>query len=254
MCAVAGMIGVDHGGCLGIRVPPYLGVRFVASRLWFAVGVPSIVESKKREVMSCGKESQTAQRSVLFGDRPVVWPKGQGQFRACATTHREIRQDFFEHRDVATIEEFKFFLNKYLAPGYKNYPILYLGFHGWWCAEDDDDAYVEMGDRSRVTLQDLEDWIDGRCKGRLIYFGACRVMAAHKNRLNRFVRNTKAVAVAGYRGEPDWLESAALDMLALGRLQDAAFTKPSINKFNRELKETAPGLYSRLGFRLVLKS
>ena len=180
--------------------------------------------------------------------------KDKASFEPALRLIERYAKTFFEHRDVATIEEFKFFLNKYLAPGYKNYPILYLGFHGWWCAEDDDDAYVEMGDRSRVTLQDLEDWIDGRCNGRLIYFGACRVMAAHKNRLNRFVRNTGAVAVAGYRGEPDWLESAALDMLALGCLQNAAFTKSSINKFNRELKETAPGLYSRLGFRLVLKS
>ncbi len=159
----------------------------------------------------------------------------------------------FQHRDVATKEEFKFFLNKYLAPGYDNHPILYLGFHGR-CAEDDADACVEIGDGTEVTLQDLEDWIDGRCGGRLIYFGACGVMDTHGNRLNRFVRNTGAVAVAGYRGEPDWLESAALDMLALGHLQYAAFKKPSINKFNRELKETAPGLYSRLGFRLVLKS
>ena len=62
------------------------------------------------------------------------------------------------------------------------------------------------------------------------------------------------MAVAGYRGEVDWLESTALDMLALGRLQDAAFTKSSINKFERELKETASGLYRRLGFRLVAKA
>ena len=160
----------------------------------------------------------------------------------------------FEHRDVATREEFKFFLDKYLVPGYKNYPILYLGFHGWWCAEDDDDAFVEIGDGSPVFLEDLEDWIDGRCGGRLIYFGACRVMDVDRDRLNRFVRNTGAVAVAGYRGDPDWLESAALDILALGRLQDAAFRKPSIDKFNRELEETAPGLYKRLRFRLVSKS
>ena len=94
----------------------------------------------------------------------------------------------------------------------------------------------------------------GRCRGRVVYFGACGVMATHGNRLNRFVKSTGAVAVAGYREEIDWLESTALDMLALGRLQDTAFTKSSINKFNRELKETAPGLYSRLGFRLVTKA
>ena len=159
----------------------------------------------------------------------------------------------YERRDVATEGEFKFFLDKYLVPGYDNFPILYLGFHGW-CAEDDEDAFVEIGDGTTVPLERLEQWIAGRCRGRVIYFGACGVMATHGNRLNSFVKSTGAVAVAGYREKVDWLESTALDMLALGRLQDAAFTKSSINKFDRELKETAPGLYRRLGFRLVSKA
>ncbi|MDE0039976.1 MAG: hypothetical protein OXU77_20825, partial [Gammaproteobacteria bacterium] len=158
----------------------------------------------------------------------------------------------YEHRDVATTREFEFFLRKYLVPGYENFPILYLGFHGWY-AEDGADAYVEIRDGTRVTLIDLEKWIGGQCRGRLIYFGACGVMNTHGNRLNRFVRDTGAVAVAGYREEVDWLEAAAFDVLALGRLQDAAFTKSSIRKFNRELRDTAKGLYDRLGFRLILK-
>ena len=158
----------------------------------------------------------------------------------------------FEHRDVATIAEFKFFLDKYLASGYKNYPILYLGFHGWG-AGDDFDAGLEIGDGSEITLEELEEWIGGRFKNRLIYFGACGVMATHGNRLNRFIERTGAVAVAGYRENPEWLESAAFDMLALGRLQDAAFTKSSIASFDRKLKQTATGLYNRLGFELVTK-
>ena len=159
----------------------------------------------------------------------------------------------YEHRDVATEAEFQFFLDRYFRKGYDNFPILYLGFHGW-CAEGGDDAFLEIGDGTQVPLERIEEWIDGRCGGRLVYFGACGVMATHGNRLNRFVRNTGAVAIAGYREEVDWLESAAFDTLALGRLQDAAFTKGSIGKFDRELAATAGGLYERLGFRLVLKT
>lgn len=51
----------------------------------------------------------------------------------------------YERRDVATQEEFKFFLDKYLARGYKTHPILYLGFHGWR-AENGEDAFVQIGD------------------------------------------------------------------------------------------------------------
>ncbi len=127
-----------------------------------------------------------------------------------------------------------------------------MGFHGD-SGEVGSDPTLEIGNRSQITLQQLEDWIDGRCKGRLIYFGSCYVMQTHGHRLKRFVRNTQSVAVAGYREEIDWLEAAAFDTLALHQIQNAAFTKSSIEAFDRHLNQTAPGLYERLGFRLVTK-
>ena len=159
----------------------------------------------------------------------------------------------YQHRDVATTEEFRYFLDKYFRPGFKTHPILYLGFHGAG-AEDGIDAFVETGDGTPVSLEQLEEWIDGRCGGRLVHFGACGVMKSHGNRLNRFVRNTGAVGCCGYREDVDWLESAAFETLLLGLLQGAAFTKSSIQKFDRDLKEMAPGLYERLGFRLIVKT
>ena len=70
----------------------------------------------------------------------------------------------YEHRDVATEGEFKFFMDKYLVPGYDNFPILYLVFHGR-CAEDDEDAFVEIGDGTKVS-----HWapraVDGRSMSR----------------------------------------------------------------------------------------
>lgn len=158
----------------------------------------------------------------------------------------------YQHRDVATEAEFKFFLDRYFQRGYKTHPILYLGFHGGRPV-DGEDAFVEINDGTRVSLARLEEWIQGQCRGRLIHFGACGVMDSHGNRLNRFLRSTGAVAVCGYREDVDWLESAAFEALALGQLQSAALTKPSIQKFHRELRQMAPGLCDRLGFRLVVK-
>lgn len=158
----------------------------------------------------------------------------------------------YQHRDVATEEEFRFFLDKYFQPGFKTHPILYLGFHGCG-AEAGKDAFVEIGDGTPVQLETLEEWIDCRCHGRVIHFGSCGVMDSHGKRLRRFVRNTRALAILGYREDVDWLESAAFEILLLGCLQKAAFMKSSIDKFDRELKKTAPGLYDKLGFRIVVK-
>ena len=73
-------------------------------------------------------------------DRSSVEPVLRLVERLCKTR--------YEHRDVATEGEFKFFLDKYLVPGYDNFPILYLGFHGWG-AEDDEDAFVKIGDGTK---------------------------------------------------------------------------------------------------------
>ena len=73
----------------------------------------------------------------------------------------------------------------------------------------------------------------------------------HGRELKKFLSRTGALAVCGFRQEVDWLESAAFDMLVLGRLQGASFLRASsMRKFDQELKQSAPGLYKRLGFRM----
>ena len=130
----------------------------------------------------------------------------------------------FQHRDVATESEFVYFLMKFLQPGNNNYPVLYLGFHGYG-PENGEDASIELGDGTYVSLEKLEKWIDGRCIGGVIHFGSCGVMSAHGNRLNRFVKNTGAAAVCGYREDVDWLEAAAFEALMLGKLfETSAFS------------------------------
>ena len=158
----------------------------------------------------------------------------------------------YQHRDVATKGEFKYYLEKYLKPAFNTHPILYLCFHGWG-PDDGNDAYVETGDGTCISLEKLEQWIDGGCHGRVIHFGTCGVMKSDCNRLKSFVKNTGALAIFGYQNEIDWLDSTAFDILVLGYLQYAAFMKSSIQKFDRELKNAAPGLYNGLGFRMVVK-
>ena len=77
----------------------------------------------------------------------------------------------------------------------------------------------------------------------------------HGRELKKFLARTEALAVCGYKDEVGWLESAAFDMLVLGRLQDASFLQvSSLQKFDRELKSTASGLYRTLGFRMWIRA
>ena len=149
--------------------------------------------------------------------------------------------------DVGTREEFDFYLKKWGQAKFRDtHPILYLGFHG-----SPGEITVGEGRHSSVTLDEIAERLEGRCKGRVIHFGSCGTAAVHGRELNRFLERTEALAVCGYKEEVDWLESAAFDMLVLGRLQSASFVQvSSVEKFDRELKSTASGLYKNLGFRM----
>ena len=152
------------------------------------------------------------------------------------------------HFDVGTREEFDFYLKKWAVASFtETHPILYLGFHG-----SPGEITVGEGSNNAVTLEDLGERLEGRCKGRVIHFGSCGTAAVHGRELKKFVARTEALAVCGYKEEEvDWLESAAFEMLVLGRLQDASFLQVSrVEKFDRELQSTASGLHKKLGFRM----
>ena len=151
------------------------------------------------------------------------------------------------HFDVGTREEFDFYLKKWVGASFRaTHPILYLAFHG-----DSGEISVGEGRGASVTLDELAERLEGGCKGRVIHFGSCGTAAAHGRELKKFLARTEALAVCGYREEVGWLESAAFDMLVLGRLQGASFVQvSSLEKFDRELRSTASGLHKELGFRM----
>ena len=71
-------------------------------------------------------------------------------------------------RDVATREEFKYFLGQYFRDEYRNYPVLQLSFHG-----SDDPPSIFLGNDEPISLDDLAEMIDGQCSKRVVYFGSC---------------------------------------------------------------------------------
>ena len=152
-------------------------------------------------------------------------------------------------RDIGTMEEFGFYLDKALQARYKKYPILYLAFHG-------EKGQILVGDQrkseSKVTLGVIEGLLAGRCKGRIVHFGACDTMDVHGRELNRFLRITGALAVSGYTKSVDWIRSAAFDMLLLDAMQYSAFNRRGILAMQKRIKRDAPYLAQDLGFRMVV--
>ena len=99
-------------------------------------------------------------------------------------------------------------------------------------------------------LRELAVLLEGACQGRVIHFGSCATLELHGNTLNRFMRDTGALALFSYRSDVDRLSSCAFDLLLLDALQKVPFTLHGMWTLERLLKDTALRLGSKLAFRI----
>ena len=160
----------------------------------------------------------------------------------------------YERHTVATEGEFEYCIGKFLQYKAVDFPILYLGFHGWHANENFEDSHIELNDGTYITLPKIQDLLRGKCNRRLVHFGSCGVLDTHGRKLNKFLNETEALAILGYTEAVDWMECAAFDILALNCLQTIVWQPKNILEIEGQLKETAPGLMKRLGFRLKTKT
>ena len=138
------------------------------------------------------------------------------------------------HRDFATKTEFIYYLNKWTQKGYHDFFVLYIASHG-------DTGLLSSG-HDKITLDDLEAAIDGKAAGGVIYFGSCLTLVTDDERLKRFVKNTGASVVVGYREEIDWLEGAAFELLLLDRLVRGDRSDAFFRRLNRDHGQFAADL------------
>jgi len=150
----------------------------------------------------------------------------------------------FIYRDCSTIEEMEFLIEKWRQKGYAPYKILYLAFHG--CEQT-----LLIDARHRMTLEELGERLDGKCQGRLIYFGACSVLSADMRTIRAFLRASGAKAVCGYKTDVDWMKSTALDLIAISELQKYSMTHQGLTAAERSIVKSTRVLSGQLGFRML---
>ena len=151
-------------------------------------------------------------------------------------------------RDVGTVVELGYYLDKWVQRRHDGFPILYLAFHG-------EKGKIIVGDsrrqESNLTIDQLEEHLAGKCRKRILYLAACDTLGVHGNRLNRFLRETEALAVCGYTVGADWLLAAAFELVVFGTMQGNALTRPGVRSMRRKIYAEAPQLREKLGFRMV---
>jgi len=152
--------------------------------------------------------------------------------------------------DVATPPELEFYLGKWTQRRFRTHPILYLGFHG----RPNNILLSDLRRKgSTISLEWLEQRLEGLCEKRVIHFGACRTLEIHGNRLRRFLRRTGALAVSGYWGDVDWLKSAAFEMVLLTELQYGSLRVPGIEAVREQIFGSSGSLARELGFQMLVR-
>jgi len=149
-------------------------------------------------------------------------------------------------RDVGTVPELEHYLKKWCLKRHKDYPILFLAFHGG-------PGTLEVGDsKTSVDLDWLEERLAGACKGRVIHLGSCQTMNVHGSRLNKFLKTTGALAVCGYKIDVNWMYSAAFEIMLFGCFQRYSMTKQGMETVKRLVNKEIPGLARAQAFHMVV--
>ena len=156
----------------------------------------------------------------------------------------------FIHRDIATEGELRFYLSKWVQGRHRAYPILYLAFHG---SPGCINLNKENGRPTTIGTDDLFSHLEGKCKGRIVHFGACSVLDVHGKTMNRSLAQSGAAAISGFRSDVDWTQAAFLEMLYLSELQHNQFVRSGIHAVERRVNTTASKLGKSLRFRICVK-
>lgn len=148
------------------------------------------------------------------------------------------------HRDTATRAEFEHYLNWWLKRTVTEFPVLYIALHGG-------PGLVQLPNGEDITIEELTGLIgeDGAA-GRVIYFGACKVLKGDTSAISHLCETTGVRAVLGYTKTVGWIESAAFDLLLLNDLA----TAKNLGSMHARLGRKYDSLTDSLGFRLVTSS
>ena len=155
----------------------------------------------------------------------------------------ELNSDIpFLHSDCATEEEFKFYIQKWKTPEYYRYPILYLAFHGT-------ESGILINDKV-FTLDQMSSELKGKCKNRVILLASCSSVKTDKRNLKRFLRETNALAICGYRKIVPWITSTAFELMLLSAMQDNALDGRGIEAIQRHI-ENISKMFKDLDFLMI---
>lgn len=110
------------------------------------------------------------------------------------------------HKNCSAIEQLESLLRDAVLKKYNRYGVIYFAFHGL-------PGELLVGKRQRISLEQIAAILQNKAQDRIIHFGSCSVLNVPRSRVNRFLKETGALAVSGYTKDVDFIPSTFLDIL-----------------------------------------
>ena len=161
----------------------------------------------------------------------TVWndSKDQTSIRPVLELLRDYLGVPFIHRHAVTLDAFEHHVAEWLGEDSKEFPILYLAYHGdaGSLALKDKQHKDKQHKDKRLNLPEIASILreHGGCKNRLVHFASCSTLNVKEDELACFASEIAASAVSGYEKEVDWLASTAFELMYLESLQYAGGKK-----------------------------
>lgn len=124
-----------------------------------------------------------------------------------------------------TKNEFYKRLQQFTKGTYKNYPILYLAFHG-------KPNRIEV-EKQYITLKEIAMDLEGKLANKIVHFGSCYTMRTSEKNIQHFITTTNCQFISGYRKYVDYIDACAFELLYFDLLQENSYTKYVFRAINK---------------------
>ena len=148
-------------------------------------------------------------------------------------------------RDVVTRAEIEFYLRRSFQARYRRFDLLWFAIHSRPGELLPGDMRVPL---ERISLDDLEEMLAGRCRGRILHFSGCRFLKIPKARLTKFMKRTKALCVSGFSREVPWLESTIFETYWLTLLHYESRSRAGAKRAIKLMRREQGPLCKKFGF------
>ena len=143
------------------------------------------------------------------------------------------------HKHCGTRDGLEYYLKKYKQKKYKDYSICYFAYHG-------QPGMIDVG-KDMVTLDELAIMLGDSCKDKIIHFGSCLTLSIDTRLIKKFLEQTQALCVCGFKTEVDFLSSSVFDMMLIEMFQNYK----DVSCVERDMRAQHPIMIQELDFKIV---